>query len=67
MHAADLFLAAALYRDPARNTPVEPGSLFAHADGAVLRVDEVYEHRFVHSDCLRLAVAIAPRNAPRPS
>lgn len=57
-------IAAALYRDPARSTPVEPGSLFAHADGAVLGVDEVYEHRFVHSDCLRLAVAIAPLDVP---
>jgi phosphatidylserine decarboxylase len=57
-------IAAALYRDPSRATPAEPGSLFAPADGTVLRVDEVYEHRFVHSDCLRLAVAIAPLDVP---
>jgi phosphatidylserine decarboxylase len=57
-------LAAALYRDPTRVTPHEPGSLFAPADGTVLRVDELYEHRFVHSDCLRIAVAIAPLNVP---
>lgn len=57
-------IAAALYRDPARQTPNEPGSVFAPADGNVLRVDEVYEHRFVHSDCLRVAVAIAPLDVP---
>jgi phosphatidylserine decarboxylase len=57
-------IAAALYRDPARNTPADPGSIFAPADGTVLRVDDVYEHRFVHSDCLRLSVAIAPLDVP---
>lgn len=57
-------IAAAVYRDPTRVTPNEVGSLFAPADGAVLRVDELYEHRFVHSDCLRIAVAIAPLDVP---
>jgi phosphatidylserine decarboxylase len=57
-------LAAALYRDPERSTPGEPGSLFAPADGMLLRVDEVYEHRFVHSDCLRLSVDIGPLDVP---
>lgn len=57
-------LAAALYRDPERVTPNEPGVLFAHADGVVLRLEEVYEHRFIHSDCLRLAVAISPFDVP---
>lgn len=57
-------ITAALYRDPARSTPVEPGTLFAHADGAVARVEELYEHRFIHSDCLRIAVAIAPLDVP---
>jgi phosphatidylserine decarboxylase len=57
-------IAAALYRNPARVTPHEPGSLFAPADGNVLSVDEVYEHRFVHSDCLRVAVAIGPLDVP---
>lgn len=53
-------LAAALYRDPKRATPNEPGTIFAPADGVVLRVEEVYEHRFIHSDCLRISVNIAP-------
>lgn len=57
-------ITAAIYRDPARHTPVEPGSLFAPADGVVTRVDELYEHRFIHSDCLRVAVAIAPLDVP---
>ncbi len=57
-------LAAALYRDPERATPNEPGTIFAPADGVVLRVDEVYDHRFVHSDCLRLAIAIGPLTVP---
>lgn len=57
-------IAAALYRDPTRSTPVEPGTLFAPADGAVLSVEELYEHRFVHSDCVRIAVAIAPLDVP---
>lgn len=57
-------ITAALYRDPARSTPVEPGTLFAPADGAVARVEELYEHRFIHSDCLRIAVAIAPLDVP---
>ena len=57
-------LTAALYRDPERATPYEPGSIFAPSDGTVLRIDEVYEHRFVHSDCLRLSVAIGPLTVP---
>ncbi|NTU83031.1 MAG: phosphatidylserine decarboxylase [Chloroflexales bacterium] len=57
-------LTAALYRDPERATPSEPGSIFAPADGVVLRVDELYEHRFVHSDCLRLSVDIGPLDVP---
>lgn len=57
-------LAAALYRDPDRLTPSESGSIFAHADGTILRVDEVYEHRFVHSDCLRVTISIGPVDVP---
>jgi phosphatidylserine decarboxylase len=57
-------LAAALYRDPKRATPHEPGTLFAPADGIVLRVEEVYEHRFIHSDCLRISINIAPLDVP---
>jgi phosphatidylserine decarboxylase len=57
-------LAAALYRDPERATPAEPTTIFAPADGVILRVDEVYEHRFVHSDCLRLSIDIGPLAVP---
>lgn len=57
-------LAAALYRDPERATPGDPTGVFAPADGVVIGVDEVYEHRFVHSDCLRLSVNIGPLDVP---
>lgn len=57
-------LAAALYRDPERVTPSDAGGLFAHADGSVVRVEDVYEHRFIHSDCLRLVVSITPFDVP---
>ncbi len=57
-------IAAAFYRDPDRVTPGEPGRLFAHADGVVLGVEDVYEHRFVHSDCLRLVVSMTPFDVP---
>lgn len=57
-------LAAAFYRDPKRETPHEPGTLFALADGVVLRVEEVYEHRFIHSDCLRLSIDMTPLSVP---
>lgn len=57
-------IAAAIYRDPERTTPGEPGTIFAPADGTVLRVDEIYEHRFIHSDCLRLSIDIGPLAVP---
>jgi phosphatidylserine decarboxylase len=57
-------LAAALYRDPSRATPDEPHTIFAPADGSVLAIDEIYEHRFIHSDCMRIAIVISPLNVP---
>jgi phosphatidylserine decarboxylase len=57
-------LAAALYRDPDRTTPQDPHGLFAAADGVVLRVDEVYEHRFLHTDCVRIATVVSPLDVP---
>lgn len=57
-------LAAALYRNPRRQTPQEQQSLFAPADGAILAIDEVYEHRFLHTDALRIAIATAPLDVP---
>ncbi|GIV93573.1 MAG: hypothetical protein KatS3mg056_2282 [Chloroflexus sp.] len=57
-------LAAALFRNPRRIPPDEPRTIFAVADGHVQGVREVYEHRFVHSDCLRLTTIIGPLDVP---
>lgn len=57
-------LAAALYRDPERMTPPDPQTIFAHADGTILLIDEVYEHRFLHTDCVRIAVSVSPVDVP---
>lgn len=57
-------LAALLYRDPKRVTPDAPGAVFAAADGQVLAIDELYEHRFLHTDAMRIATAISPLNVP---
>lgn len=58
-------LTALLYRDPERQTPDdEPSTLFAIADGSVLCIDEVYEHRFLHTDALRIATILSPFDVP---
>lgn len=57
-------VAALLYRDPDRVTPDEPGALFAPADGALIGVEELYEHRFLHTDAIRLAIAASPFDVP---
>ncbi|WP_298818771.1 phosphatidylserine decarboxylase [Chloroflexus sp.] len=57
-------LAAALFRNPRRIPPDEPRAVFAVADGHIQGVREVYEHRFVHSDCLRLTTVIGPLDVP---
>lgn len=57
-------VAALLYRDPKRITPAEPATVFAPADGTVIGVDELYEHRFLHTDAVRVAIAVAPFDVP---
>ncbi|NNJ10442.1 phosphatidylserine decarboxylase [Chloroflexales bacterium ZM16-3] len=57
-------LAAALYRDPDRTTPDDPRTIFAPADGIVLLIDELYEHRFLHTDCVHIAIAASPLDVP---
>jgi len=57
-------IAALLYRDPRRTTPDEPGTVFAVADGVVQSVAELYEHRFLHTDALRIALAVSPLDVP---
>ncbi|MBK9941720.1 MAG: phosphatidylserine decarboxylase [Kouleothrix sp.] len=57
-------VAALLYRDPERITPAEPDVVFAPADGTVIGVEELYEHRFLHTDAVRIAIAAAPFDVP---
>jgi phosphatidylserine decarboxylase len=57
-------LAASFYRDPERATPSDPRAIFSPADGVVLLVDEIYEHRFLHTDCVRIALAVSPLDVP---
>jgi phosphatidylserine decarboxylase len=51
--------AALLFRDPDRTTPPVPGVLFAPADGVVVAAEEIYEHRFLHTDALRLTIEVS--------
>lgn len=57
-------LVAMLYRDPERTTPNDPGLLFAPADGTILSIDEMYEHRFLHTDAVRIATVLSPLDVP---
>lgn len=56
--------AALLYRDPERTTPADPQVLFAPADGTVISTEEFYEHRFLHTDAVRIAIVTAPFDVP---
>lgn len=56
--------AALLYRDPERATPDNAVSIFAPADGVVNGVEELYEHRFLHTDAVRLSIAVSPVDVP---
>jgi len=57
-------VAAMLYRDPERVTPDAPEAIFAPADGVVIGVEDVYEHRFLHTDAVRVAIAASPFDVP---
>jgi phosphatidylserine decarboxylase len=57
-------LVAMFYRDPERSTPDQPDLLFASTDGTVLHVDELYEHRFLHTDAIRIAMVASPLGVP---
>jgi phosphatidylserine decarboxylase len=50
-------LAALLLRDPDRKTQATTGALYAPADGAVVAVEDTYEHRFLHTDATRITIA----------
>lgn len=57
-------VAALLYRDPKRVTPNDPHTIFSPADGVVIGMDEMYEHRFLHTDAVRIAIAASPFDVP---
>lgn len=57
-------LATMPYRDPERTTPDARDCLFAIADGIILQVDELYEHRFLHTDATRITTLISPFDIP---
>lgn len=57
-------VAALLYRDPDRVTPEAPDAIFSPADGLVIGVEELYEHRFLHTDAVRVAIAASPFDVP---
>ena len=57
-------VAALLYRDPERVTPDAPEAIFAPADGVVIGVEDLYEHRFLHTDAVRVAIAASPFDVP---
>lgn len=57
-------LTAMFYRDPERKTPKDPHLLYAIADGRVHQIDEFYEHRFLHTDAIRLSTMLSPIDVP---
>lgn len=57
-------LAALLYRDPERQTPDDPTAIFSVTDGTVLHIDELYEHRFLHTDSMRISTLLSPLDVP---
>lgn len=57
-------LTAVFFRDPERATPDMPDAVFAVSDGKTLAIDEVYEHRFLHTDAIRIATLVSPLDVP---
>lgn len=53
-------LTAFLYRDPERTTLDDPTTIFAMADGTVLAINELYEHRYLHTDAICIATVLSP-------
>lgn len=53
-------VAALLCRDPERATPEDADALFAPADGIAHGTNELYEHRFLHTDAVQLTIDVSP-------
>jgi phosphatidylserine decarboxylase len=56
--------AALMLRDPERQTPATSDVLYAPADGVVKAHEETYEHLFLHTDAVRLTIAVSPLDVP---
>ncbi|MDZ4717769.1 MAG: phosphatidylserine decarboxylase [Roseiflexaceae bacterium] len=56
--------AALMLRDPERQTPIASDVLYAPADGVVNAHEETYEHLFLHTDAIRLTIAVSPLDVP---
>ncbi len=56
---AFLFVAHLLFfRDPQRESPREQG-LLAPADGTVVKIDEIFEDRFIHEQAVRIRIFLS--------
>jgi phosphatidylserine decarboxylase len=54
------FLATAFvtyfFRDPERTLPEDSGAMVSPADGKIIRVEEMFDDRFLHQDVLRISI-----------
>lgn len=55
---------AVLYRDPERQTPCAADCLFAPADAMIDSIDEFYEHRYLHTDAVRVSMTVGALAVP---
>lgn len=55
---------ALLYRDPERKTPVDAECLFAPADAQIDSIDEFYEHRYLHTEAVRISMTVSALAVP---
>lgn len=57
-------LATLFYRDPERPAPTNPTLIYAPADGIVQHIDDMYEHRYLHTDSIRISTLTSLFHVP---
>ncbi|MHB8579943.1 MAG: phosphatidylserine decarboxylase family protein [Ignavibacteriaceae bacterium] len=59
-----LFLSFSLYffRDPERKTPERDNVIISPADGKILLVKNVFEHKFIHGEAKQISIFMSPLN-----